>query len=59
MIVKKVVQHWGRDHPGEQLPEDNSFYQLLQLPDPLYVDTALVRRILADRRRLRAAAAAG
>jgi hypothetical protein len=49
---KKVSNHWEREHPGERFPllmED--FYQLVPLPDPLYVDTNRVVRLLAAKGR--------
>jgi hypothetical protein len=51
-IGKKVSNHWEREHPGERFPllmED--FYQLVPLPDPLYVDTNRVVRLLAAKGR--------
>jgi hypothetical protein len=47
-----VSLHWGREHPGDTLPlEQDRCYQLVQLPDPLYLDTDRVRRLLAAKRR--------
>jgi hypothetical protein len=51
-IGKKVSNHWEREHPGERFPLlMDDFYQLVQLPDPLYVDTNRVVRLLAAKGR--------